>query len=848
MSPICTYLKSAASLTGLAAIGAVAAVAVIVHADVAQSTSDRGAQTVVATGEALEPSLHALPGPDGKLAPGGRGGAGLGVCPGTSCDADYCCVTQTPDNTENFGQVACGLSGDGTTENSFARSFDLVAEGIAGAFTVDSVRFGVRQYDSDSGDIQPVDVNLYLDPDGGEPSILNAVLIDTETVLISTADEGTFIIVDFPGAPVFAAGATMIVELLAPVDGTGGTPGNDYAFRPRATDQVNSCRDSYLYALGNCGVADWVTVSSINFPDSQTVIEVTGRVDPGAPLAVCGNGVLEGCEECDPPDGVLCNTDCTLFPTGACCNFDGQSNCSVVTEGQCTDSGTGIYVGDYTPCDPAQCDALEACQGAIGDCFQEGGNGTPGCDDPDCCVLVCLEDPFCCSDTWDANCADTAQSTCIFLTCEHTGTSCQEISEANASTSMDDSFQVAEKFTPAAGGNVNSICFYGAYLPADLPNIGDDSFTVRYYDCVDGVPTNVLAEFTQGVDLSINDKHTTNLMVAGLANIFEYTATHADVPVNQGEAYFLEIINSGLPDGTTWFWEWGTGANGDGISYQKQTGLPYARYFRVSHDQAFCLNLELADVDGVCTVPDPQPCDLDVAGADVQEGEPCGADPDQNIGCSADAPPFLYTDLVSVSTDPADPTVIHGEAWADGNFRDVDWYRFTAPDVDANQDGEAVVCLVIASELPMAAVVVTDDPVQGECVDPAIPALDAIGFECGASLAVGYTIANANEQLILVRSNDGLEIFRDYPCNGPTFGSDYLMEVAVVDTFEECFPGDDTCPWDLNGDDFVGINDLLILLANWGPNPGHPADFNGDGFVGINDLLALLANWGNCPP
>ncbi|MHC4416114.1 MAG: hypothetical protein ACYS0G_12605 [Planctomycetota bacterium] len=55
------------------------------------------------------------------------------------------------------------------------------------------------------------------------------------------------------------------------------------------------------------------------------------------------------------------------------------------------------------------------------------------------------------------------------------------------------------------------------------------------------------------------------------------------------------------------------------------------------------------------------------------------------------------------------------------------------------------------------------------------------------------------------------------------------------------------CPWDLNGDGFVGINDLLILLAAWGPNPGHPADFNGDGFVGIGDLLALLANWGNCP-
>ncbi|MHC4414069.1 MAG: metallophosphoesterase family protein [Planctomycetota bacterium] len=56
-----------------------------------------------------------------------------------------------------------------------------------------------------------------------------------------------------------------------------------------------------------------------------------------------------------------------------------------------------------------------------------------------------------------------------------------------------------------------------------------------------------------------------------------------------------------------------------------------------------------------------------------------------------------------------------------------------------------------------------------------------------------------------------------------------------------------SCPWDLTGDGFVGISDLLILLAAWGPNPDHSADFSGDDFVGINDLLTLLANWGACP-
>ncbi|MHC4415491.1 MAG: hypothetical protein ACYS0G_09425 [Planctomycetota bacterium] len=52
---------------------------------------------------------------------------------------------------------------------------------------------------------------------------------------------------------------------------------------------------------------------------------------------------------------------------------------------------------------------------------------------------------------------------------------------------------------------------------------------------------------------------------------------------------------------------------------------------------------------------------------------------------------------------------------------------------------------------------------------------------------------------------------------------------------------------DLDGDGFVGIGDLLILLAAWGPCPNCAectADLNHDCIVGISDLLTLLANWG----
>ena len=70
---------------------------------------------------------------------------------------------------------------------------------------------------------------------------------------------------------------------------------------------------------------------------------------------------------------------------------------------------------------------------------------------------------------------------------------------------------------------------------------------------------------------------------------------------------------------------------------------------------------------------------------------------------------------------------------------------------------------------------------------------------------------------------------------------------AEIDDLHFGPPGPGKCPWDLDGNNDVGVGDLLILLAAWGPNPGHPADFDGNGDVGVSDLLELLANWGPCP-
>jgi len=53
--------------------------------------------------------------------------------------------------------------------------------------------------------------------------------------------------------------------------------------------------------------------------------------------------------------------------------------------------------------------AHPACPGD-GDCCEP--NMTPGCDDADCCNLICDIDPWCCDNRWDSICAGAAEDFC----------------------------------------------------------------------------------------------------------------------------------------------------------------------------------------------------------------------------------------------------------------------------------------------------------------------------------------------------------------------------------------------------------------------------------------------------
>ena len=54
------------------------------------------------------------------------------------------------------------------------------------------------------------------------------------------------------------------------------------------------------------------------------------------------------------------------------------------------------------------------------------------------------------------------------------------------------------------------------------------------------------------------------------------------------------------------------------------------------------------------------------------------------------------------------------------------------------------------------------------------------------------------------------------------------------------------CLGDANDDGIVNVNDLLLVIGNWGTSDAA-ADVNNDGIVNVSDILIMIDAWGNCP-
>ena len=95
------------------------------------------------------------------------------------------------------------------------------------------------------------------------------------------------------------------------------------------------------------------------------------------------------------------------------------------------------------------------------------------------------------------------------------------------------------------------------------------------------------------------------------------------------------------------------------------------------------------------------------------------------------------------------------------------------------------------------------------------------------------------------RTITSLFFFNDY--NDLNNAGQLAFNLHFTDGTSGIFVATIGLPGDLNGDGFVGINDLNLVLSNWNQNvtPGDTlaGDATGDGYVGIDDLNTVLPNW-----
>lgn len=163
-------------------------------------------------------------------------------------------------------------------------------------------------------------------------------------------------------------------------------------------------------ACGHPGSGDCFDANGSEFCDDQSCCELICAFDPG-----CCDPDLGWDEVCVDLASILCDGVCNAN-AGSCFEEHASAGCN---DSDCCDIVCAVdpdccAFGWDTECAQiAQfaCDEPTGCP-SVGSCFEP--HGSSGCEDASCCELVCTADPLCCDLTWDDDCVTLATELCTF--------------------------------------------------------------------------------------------------------------------------------------------------------------------------------------------------------------------------------------------------------------------------------------------------------------------------------------------------------------------------------------------------------------------------------------------------
>ena len=446
------------------------------------------------------------------------------------------------------------------------------------------------------------------------------------------------------------------------------------------------------------------------------------------------------------------------------------------------------------------------------------GTATVGCEDAECCNLVCSIDPFCCDTLWDGICGSEAKQYCSY---------CGGTKPVPANDNC------ADAPTWSEGGKIH---FSTIGATTDGPPIDHCMFFFGDPQVKQDIWFRIVAWETGNLHISVCDSDfDTRLVVYStcgcpVSAVNDEVVCSDDGPdcgnglqsevtffATQGECYTVRVGGFGTAQGT------GTML----IEFVElcKVSCPVSAIPEFepcgTESNSFCEPMPLcAGQSGDCCAAHASSgCDDPACESSICQADPFCCEIQWDSICAGEACSDAVCDCVIIDIFPLVipcGAVMCGSLWAQDGERDLDEYQ-----AKPSQNG----LLKWSIKAQMA----VESSIFWDCDQRIISTAQGA---CGNEVTAALVVEAGSIWWLRVRPT----VFNDLPC-----GSGNNEYVATL-TCDPCFT-------DTNNSGETDVDDLLVVINGWGScaNPPCASDLDFNNETNVDDLLYVVNNWGECP-